>query len=85
MTSIQSKRKMTQDKMEESAFDRLMYESGLTADGSFFDMDQYDQEAIMRFAELIVRECSLIAGLMEYADRKMIGAQILDTFGIEYE
>ena len=85
MTSIQSKRKMTQDKLEESTFDRLMYESGLTADGSFFDMDQYDQEAIMRFAELIVRECSLIAGLMEYAGRKMIGAQILDTFGIEYE
>ena len=35
----------------------LMYRSGLTAQGSWDSMDPYDQQAIERFAELIVREC----------------------------
>ena len=38
-------------------FDQLMYEAGLTAQGSFEEMDKYDQEAIMRFGELIVKDC----------------------------
>ena len=44
-----------------TAFDDLMYRAGLTADGSFGDMDSYDQEAIMRFAELIVKETLQVA------------------------
>jgi hypothetical protein len=32
--------------------------------------------------KLIVKECALIAGLMEYEGRKGIGAQILDRFEI---
>jgi hypothetical protein len=35
-----------------------------------------------KFAELIVRDCALIAGLMEHEGRKNIGANILDSFGI---
>ena len=35
------------------------------------------------FAELIVRECALTAGLMEHEGRNGIGAQILDNFGVE--
>lgn len=35
----------------------LMYLSGLTAQGSFDDMDEYNKAAILKFAELIVREC----------------------------
>ena len=35
-----------------------------------------------RFAELIIRDCALIAGLMEHEGRKNIGANILDSFGI---
>ena len=35
------------------------------------------------FAELIVAECALTAGLMEHEGRKGIGAQILDNFGVE--
>jgi hypothetical protein len=35
------------------------------------------------FAELIVRECALTAGLMEHEGRPNIGAQILDNFGVE--
>jgi hypothetical protein len=36
-----------------------------------------------KFAELIVAECALTAGLMEHEGRKGIGAQILDNFGVE--
>lgn len=36
-----------------------------------------------KFAELIVRECALTAGLMEQAGRPNIGAQLLDNFGVE--
>jgi len=36
----------------------LMYQAGLTAQGSWDSMDPYDQQAIERFAELIVRECA---------------------------
>ena len=38
-------------------FDKQMYESGLTAQGSYDKMDQYDQEAIIRFAELLLKQC----------------------------
>lgn len=46
-------------------------------DGVCWDFDKE------KFAELIVKECALIAGLMEYEGRKGIGAQILDNFGVE--
>ena len=36
-----------------------------------------------KFAELIVKDCALTAGLMEHQGRKNIGAQILDNFGIK--
>jgi hypothetical protein len=39
--------------------------------------------SISLFAELIVRECALIAGLMEHEGRKGIGANLLDAFGIQ--
>jgi hypothetical protein len=38
---------------------------------------------VERFAELIVRDCALTAGLMEHQGRSGIGAQILDNFGVE--
>ena len=41
----------------------------------------YDE--LEKFAELIVRECALTAGLMEHEGRPNIGAQILDNFGVE--
>jgi len=46
-------------------------------DGVCWDFDKE------KFAELIVQECALIAGLMEYEGRKGIGAQILDNFGVK--
>jgi hypothetical protein len=37
------------------------------------------------FAELIIKECALTAGLYEQFGRKNIGAAILDRFEIEVE
>jgi len=41
------------------------------------------EQAYQKYAELIVRQCALTAGLMEHEGRKGIGAQILDNFGVE--
>ena len=38
-------------------FDNLMYAAGLTAQGCWDEMDEYDRAAILKFAELIVKEC----------------------------
>jgi hypothetical protein len=42
----------------------------------------YDDE-LVKFAESIVKECALIAGVMEFENRKNIGAAILDRFGVK--
>ena len=62
-------------------FDRQLYESGLTAQGSYDKMDQYDQEAIIRFAELIVRECAEVAS--SYDGAYYVGTAIEKHFGVE--
>ena len=41
-------------------FEKLMYKSGLTAQGCWDEMDSYMHDAIKQFAELIVRDCMLI-------------------------
>jgi hypothetical protein len=41
-------------------FEDLMYHAGLTANGSWDEMDKYDRMAIMKFAELIVEECATV-------------------------
>ena len=38
-------------------FDDLMYQAGLTAQGCWDQMDDYDRTAILKFGELIIREC----------------------------
>ena len=40
--------------------DKLMYHAGLTAQGCWDEMDEYDRKAIEKFAELIVQECMKI-------------------------
>jgi len=47
------------------------------------DQRIYQEIRDREFAELIVRECALTAGLMEHEGRPNIGAQILDNFGVE--
>lgn len=37
--------------------ENLMYEAGLTASGCWDRMDEYDQKAIEKFAQLIIQDC----------------------------
>ena len=49
----------------------LMYQAGLTAQGCWDELGTYEQEAIEKFAELIIRECATLAfdgpnGILEH-------------------
>ena len=48
--------------------DKLMYHAGLTAQGCWDEMDEYDRKAIEKFAELIVRECISINRQRMFSD-----------------
>lgn len=65
----------------------LMYESGLTAQGCWDEMDDYDKRAIEKFAELIVRECARLPfkDTMEVTTDGEIAVSnmILKHFGVE--
>ena len=37
-----------------------MYQAGLTASGCWDEMDEYDRAAIIKFANLIVKECAQV-------------------------
>jgi hypothetical protein len=52
-----------------SRIDDLMYQAGLTAQGCWDEMDEYNREAIIRFAELIIKDC---AGALDPMLRDMI-------------
>jgi hypothetical protein len=45
-----------ENKIMNEHLEDLMYRAGLTAQGCWDSMDQYDREAIERFANLIVSE-----------------------------
>jgi len=45
--------------------EHCLYESGLTADGCWDELDDYAKEAILRFAQLIVQQ----SVLQELADQ----------------
>jgi hypothetical protein len=38
-------------------YDDFLYQSGLTAQGCWDELDQYAKDAIIRFGDLIVKEC----------------------------
>jgi hypothetical protein len=56
----------------------LMQQAGTDTSGKWMGVEHAE-----KFAQLIVRECALTAGLMEHEGRKNIGATILDCFGVE--
>ena len=66
-------------------FENLMYQAGLTAQGCWDKMDDYDREAIAKFAELIVRECidTVSDCSIEYCTRPQIVSEIKEHFGVE--
>ena len=75
--------------MNEDVFSRLHYHSGLVAQGCWDKLDEYDRAAIVRFGELIVRECAEIADVEKPNSigcgyiTKTKGMLIKEHFGIE--
>lgn len=64
--------------------DKYVYESGLIASGCWDKFDDYDQKALEKFAELIVRECGMIAD--DYRDehlRSLPSDTMKKHFGME--
>jgi hypothetical protein len=61
-----------------------MYRAGLTAQGCWDSMDDYDHRAIEKFAELIVAECANVAD-ENYIHRgsRTCGLAIRLHFGVE--
>jgi hypothetical protein len=59
-----------------------MYRAGLTAQGCWDKFDEYDKQALNKFAELIVRECIDIAEQTRY-DGKVVAERIKFVFGVE--
>lgn len=58
--------------------DELMYESGLTAQGCWDEMDEYDKAAIMKFAELIIQEC------YKHCKDQLMDEMIIEAIGLDY-
>jgi len=53
--------------------EHCLYESGLTADGCWDELDDYAKEAIERFARLLVQEC-----LAEKEEREIALQELAD-------
>lgn len=75
-------------------FDDLMYEAGLTAQGCWDQMDEYNRTAILKFAELIVQKCAAEAALMVISNYDnddiawactVISRNIKSRFGVDDE
>lgn len=66
-------------------FDDLMYSAGLTAQGCWDQMDEYNRDAILKFAQLIVAECIDVVSdcSVEYCTRPQIVSEIREHFGVE--
>jgi len=64
-------------------FDELMYQAGITAQGCWDEMDGYDRDAILNFAELIVKEMLVTCEEHPAWTGRMIGEQIKQHFGVE--
>lgn len=63
--------------------EHCLYESGLTADGCWNELDDYAKEAIERFAELIVRECAAQVDHIRDVGGKTKGDLIREHFGVD--
>jgi hypothetical protein len=62
--------------------ENLMYQAGLTAQGCWDEMDEYDRTAILKFAELIVKECADIATINAHQYQPP-GDFVLKHFGVK--
>lgn len=64
-------------------FENLMYQSGLTAQGCWDEMDSYDKQSIEKFAELIVRECCDIFVELRTRPADLAVKDVKKHFGVE--
>lgn len=71
--------------------DDLMYQAGLTAQGCWDELDEYNRTAILKFAELIVKECAQVCnerainspmGSDEQCEADDCASSIMKQFGI---
>ena len=65
-----------------SRLEDLMYRAGLTAQGCWDSMDDYDHKAIEKFAELIIRECAKRVDYWESRQGEH-SDDLLKHFGVE--
>lgn len=63
--------------------EHCLYESGLTAQGCWDELDDYAKESIERFAVLIVRECAAQVDHILSEGGKTKGDLIREHFGVE--
>jgi len=67
--------------MMNSTLENLLYQSGLTAQGCWDELDDYAREGIERFAELIVQDCA--GFLRDDLDDHFAAEQLVEHFGVE--
>lgn len=64
-------------------FEDLLYRAGLTAQGSLDQMDQYDQEAILRLIQLVIRDCATLVGV--FAETRIPASQYPQLLKSQYD
>jgi len=60
-----------------------MYQAGLTAQGCWDEMDDYDRKAIEQFAELIVLDCIDNVKAWEKDSRNHISYLLKNHYGVD--
>jgi len=68
--------------------EHCMYESGLTAQGCWDELDDYAKEAIERFAKLIVQDCcNIVRDEVQYTNdfdtADAVITEVKKHFGVE--
>ena len=61
----------------------IMYRAGLTVQGCWDELDSYDRNAIMTFAQLIVEECANQVDWILAEGGKTQGDLIKEHFGVK--
>ena len=63
--------------------EHCLYQAGLTAQGCWDELGPYEQQAIEKFAQLIVQECAEVAGCNGHVSGFTLGDLIKEHFGVE--
>lgn len=66
--------------MNNAKIEELMYHSGITAQGCWDEMDEYNQKAIERLIELVIRESASVVKHVSKQGGGNYGEAILEHF-----